>query len=404
MTGSRGGPSRHSHSEKEDRLGTIEDRRHRARVGRRTVCSPSTGTVEDFFSALFYPAPRGECLWHCPLVEGLQMAHAFTHEPVMVREVVDLFATVPPGVIVDGTAGAGGHSAAILAAHGHLGVLALDRDPDAVDAARDRLRSFGRRAAVQLAPFSRLEEELVAAASDPGARPMPTGAQAALDVELPLPVSGVLLDLGVSSPQLERAERGFSYRHDGLLDMRMDPTRGPSAADIVNGADVGELASLFAANGEGRLAGRLARAIVAARPVTTTAELADIVARAVPAAVRRRGHPARRVFQALRVAVNDELGELATVLPAALSVLAPGGRMVVIAYHSGEDRLVKAAFAKAVSGGCTCPPGLPCVCAARPEHQLVFRGARRPSPAEVARNHRAESARLRAAERMEVAA
>jgi 16S rRNA (cytosine1402-N4)-methyltransferase len=389
-----------------ERLDTTDDRRHRhcIRVGRRTMRSPSTGTVEDFFSALFYPAARGKCRWHCSLVEGLQMVHAFTHEPVMVHEVVELFAPVPPGVVVDGTAGGGGHSAAILAAHGHLGVLALDRDPDAVVAARDRLRPFGRRAAVRHAEFSRLDAALTAAAADPTGWPATSGERAGNGGQPSTAVSGVLLDLGVSSPQLERAERGFSYRHSALLDMRMDPTRGQSAADIVNGADISELASLFAANGEGRLAGRLARAIVAARPVTTTGELADIVARAVPAAVRRRGHPARRVFQALRIAVNDELGQLAAVLPAALGMLAPGGRMVVIAYHSGEDRLVKAAFAEAVAGGCTCPPGLPCVCGAQPEHQLVFRGARRPSAAEVARNHRAESARLRAVERLGAAA
>ena len=182
--------------------------------------------------------------------------------------------------------------------------------------------------------------------------------------------------------------------------MRMDPTTGSDAMALVNAADAEELAELFAANGEGRLARRIARAVVAARPLTSTTELADVVAAAVPAAVRRRGHPAARVFQALRIAVNEELDELAAVLPAGLALLAPAGRMAVIAYHSGEDRMVKSAFAEAASGGCVCPPGLPCVCGAVVEYALVFRGARKASAAEVAENRRAESARLRVVERL----
>jgi 16S rRNA (cytosine1402-N4)-methyltransferase len=213
-------------------------------------------------------------------------------------------------------------------------------------------------------------------------------------------VSGVLLDLGVSSPQIDRAERGFSLRRSGPLDMRMDAGSGATAADLVNGASEQELAALFAANGEARLSRRLARAVIAARPVTSTTELADVIDAAVPAAVRRRGHPATRVFQALRIAVNDELGQLASVLPISLDLLVPGGRCVVIAYHSGEDRLVKAAFNEAVTGGCTCPPGLPCVCGARPEHRLVFRGGHKASEEEMATNPRASAARLRAIERL----
>lgn len=306
------------------------------------------------------------------------MAREFEHEPVMVGEVLALFAPVPAGLVVDATVGGGGHAAALLGARPDLRLLGLDRDPAAVTAARRRLAPFGERVEVRHARFSALPD-LVAQ----------SGA----------PVSGLLFDLGVSSPQLDVAARGFSFRGDAPLDMRMDPTAGPSAADLVNGAAVEELARLFAANGEGRLARRLARAVVAARPITTTGELADVVAAAVPAPARRRGHPARRVFQALRIAVNEELDELAAVLPVALDLLAPGGRLVVISYHSGEDRLVKAAFAEAERGGCTCPPGLPCVCGARPVHRLVFRGARKPSPGEVEWNHRAESARLRAVER-----
>ena len=358
----------------------------------RTMRSPSTGTVEDFSSALFYRGRRGPTPRGAMLVEGLRMAQVFAHEPVMVEEVVSLFAPVPPGVIVDGTAGGGGHAAALLAAHPHLGVLAIDRDPVAVEAARARLAPFGHRAVVRRARFGRLGEAVAAAMA--GRVPWPaSGADAPT-------VSGVLLDLGVSSAQLDVAGRGFSYRRPAPLDMRMDPTAGRSAADVVNEATVAELAQMFAASGEGRFATRLARAVVAARPITSTVHLAEVVADAIPAAARRRGHPARRVFQALRIAVNDELAELEAALPAGLDMLAEGGRMVVIAYHSGEDRLVKAAFAEAVTGGCTCPPGLPCVCGAVPGHRLVFRGARRPTPAEVERNRRAESARLRAVERL----
>jgi 16S rRNA (cytosine1402-N4)-methyltransferase len=318
------------------------------------------------------------------------MARTFAHDPVMVDEVVALLGPVPGGIVVDGTAGGGGHAAALLEAHAHLWVLALDRDPDAVAAAEARLARFGRRALVRRSTFDRMED--VVAAESRSASWSRSAAESPA-------VAGVLLDLGVSSPQLDRAERGFSYRMSAPLDMRMDRTVGPTAADLVNTATAQELADLFVANGEGRFARRIAGAIVGARPIDTTDELATVVASAVPAPARRRGHPARRVFQALRIAVNDELPQLVRTLPVGLRLLAPGGRMVVISYHSGEDRIVKAAFAEAVAGGCTCPPGLPCVCGARPEHDLVFRGARKPSAAEVERNHRAQSARLRAIER-----
>ncbi len=306
----------------------------------------------------------------------------FRHRPVMAAEVVDLFASVPAGVVVDGTLGGGGHAARLLEARPELRLLGLDRDPDALAAAAERLSGYGDRVVLRRARFADLERVV--------GEELPGGEE----------LSGVLLDLGVSSPQLDRPERGFSYRHGGPLDMRMDPSDRRTAADLVNTADVEELAALFAASGEARLARRLARAVVAARPVTSTTQLAEVVARAVPAPGRRRGHPARRVFQALRIAVNEELEQLAAVLDPACRLLAVGGRCVVIAYHSGEDRLVKAAFAGVASGGCTCPPGLPCVCGASPEHRLVFRGSRKPGPAELSDNPRAESARLRAVERV----
>ena len=309
------------------------------------------------------------------------MSQDFAHDPVMVEEVVALLAPVPPGVLIDGTLGGGGHAAAALAAHPQLDLLGLDRDPAALAAATDRLAPFGDRVTLRHARFS----EMTAVAAEV------LGERA--------PVAAVLLDLGVSSPQLDRAERGFSYRLDGPLDMRMDPGEGLGALELVNEASVDELARLFAANGEGRLARRIARAVTAARPITTTVALADVVSAAVPAAARRRGHPARRVFQALRIAVNDEIGELASALPAVVELPVVGGRSIVIAYHSGEDRLVKAAFAEAATGGCTCPPGLPCGCGARPVHHLVFRGAKKATPKEVLRDRRADAARLRALER-----
>jgi 16S rRNA (cytosine1402-N4)-methyltransferase len=212
-------------------------------------------------------------------------------------------------------------------------------------------------------------------------------------------VSGVLLDLGVSSPQLDRPERGFSFRGDAPLDMRMDQDQALTAADVVNGYDERDLARVLRRHGDEVHAGRIARAIVAARPLHTTAQLAEVVRGAIPAPARRRGgHPARRTFQALRIEVNGELDVLPPALDAALEVTAAGGRIVVLSYHSGEDRLVKAAFRAAETGGCTCPPGLPCACGAEPRARLLRRGARKPSPAEVAANPRAESARLRAVE------
>jgi 16S rRNA (cytosine1402-N4)-methyltransferase len=214
-------------------------------------------------------------------------------------------------------------------------------------------------------------------------------------------LTGVLFDLGVSSPQLDVAERGFSYRRDAALDMRMDPTTGRTGADVVNLSDEDTLVELFVDNGESRFARRIARAIIAARPITTTGQLADVVREAIPAATRRTGgHPARRVFQAIRIAVNEELDQLRTGLDAALALLRPGGRCVVISYHSGEDRLVKATFTRAATDDCRCPPGLPCVCGADPQFRLVHRGSRRPTEDEVLHNRRAEAARLRVVERL----
>jgi 16S rRNA (cytosine1402-N4)-methyltransferase len=305
----------------------------------------------------------------------------FEHEPVMVDEIVELFAPVPAGTVVDATLGGAGHARALLEAHPQLRVAGLDRDPLAVAVATERLAPFGDRATVTHARF----DGMAAAAADLG-----------LEV-----VSGVLFDLGVSSPQLDRADRGFSHRFGAALDMRMDTTTGITAADVVNGYDEAELARVLRELGDERYARRIARSIVANRPITTTAQLAEIVRDAIPAPARRTGgHPARRSFQAVRIEVNAELEILPDALDDAMALLAPGGRCVVLAYHSGEDRIVKERFRNAATGGCTCPPGLPCQCGAVPTVRLLKRGAWKPSAAEVARNPRAESARLRAVEKL----
>jgi 16S rRNA (cytosine1402-N4)-methyltransferase len=351
--------------------------------------SPSTGSLEESSSAYFQRERRGTPPASIVPVGGLRMNQAFPHEPVMATEVVGLFAPVPSGLILDATVGGGGHAAALLAAHGGVSVLGLDRDPVAAAAATAALAPFGHRAIVRQSRFDDLARVVAEVQDGLGVGPLGYG------------LSGALFDLGVSSPQLDVAERGFSYRRDAALDMRMDPTSGRTAADIVNEFDEDALVGLFTDNGEGRFARRIARAIVAARPVTTTGQLADVVRAAIPAATRRTGgHPARRVFQAIRIAVNEELDQLQRALDDALSLLRPGGRCVVIAYHSGEDRLVKTTFTRAVTGDCHCPPGLPCVCGADPQFRLVARGSRRPTEVEVAKNRRAEAARLRVIERL----
>ena len=305
----------------------------------------------------------------------------FAHLPVMAAEIVDLFAPVGAGWVVDATLGGAGHAVAVLDAHPHLRILGIDQDPDALGAARTRLERFGDRVRTASARFDTLGSVVAANGTEP--------------------VVGALFDLGVSSPQLDRAERGFSYRHEGPLDMRMDPDAAVTAADVVNGYSEAELARVLQGYGDERFAGRIARAVVAARPVLTTAQLAELVRGAIPAAARRHGgHPAKRTFQAIRIEVNDELGVLPAGLDAAIAALVPGGRIAVLSYHSGEDRIVKRILRQAETGGCTCPPGLPCACGATPTLRLLRRGGRTPSAEEQAANRRAESARLRSAEKL----
>ncbi|MCC6225611.1 MAG: 16S rRNA (cytosine(1402)-N(4))-methyltransferase RsmH [Microthrixaceae bacterium] len=306
---------------------------------------------------------------------------SFQHTPVLVDRVVELFSGVPAGWILDATLGGGGHAAAILDARPDCTLVGIDQDDRAIAAARSRLGRFGGRAVVVRSRFDRLGEIFSEVVGDTGKG-----------------VSGVLFDLGVSSPQLDEGERGFSYRHDGPIDMRMDRSRRRSAAEIVNTAAAAELAATIRRYGDERYATRIAHAIVAARPLRSTAELAKVVADAVPAPARRQGHPARRTFQALRVAVNEELEILAGSIDQAVDLLLPGGRCVAMSYHSGEDRIVKERFRLAVTGGCECPVGLPCQCGAVKRATFVRRKALRPTPEEVAANPRSESVRLRVVE------
>ena len=297
------------------------------------------------------------------------------HMPVLLTEVLDAFEPCPAGVIVDGTFGGGGHARAIADRLEGTTVIGIDRDPDARANAGDISVLDG-----DFGDFDRLLDD------------------AGVDG-----IAGALFDLGISSHQVDTPERGFSFHDEGPLDMRMDPTRGSSAADIVNTYSEDELARVIRNYGEDRQARRIAQAIVAARPLERTSELVEVIAGAVPAAVRRKGHPARKTFQALRIEVNDELESIRRGIDAALDRLVVGGRCVVISYHSLEDRIVKRRFG-AGAEGCTCPPGLPvCACGADPELRLVTKKPITPSDEEIDANPRARSARMRVAEKARAA-
>ena len=374
------------------RLNQRKDTTH-GRCGDPIISSLSDHTMEGPYSARFPSSPTGEKSRRAPVVRGTAEDRAagpnrgalpmdaegdFAHRPVMLDEVVAAFAAVPAGLLVDATLGGAGHAVALLASRTDCELLGIDQDADALSAAQARLASFGARATTAGARFDGLAEVL--------------GQRRAV---------GVLFDLGVSSPQLDRPERGFSYRFDAPLDMRMDTRGTTTARDVVNGYDEHDLARVLREYGDERFAGRIARAVVAARPVETTGELAEIVRGAIPAPARRTGgHPAKRTFQALRIEVNDELGVLRRALVAAIDLLAPGGRIAVLSYHSGEDRIVKEILRSAATGGCTCPADLPCACGAVATMRLVRRGGSTPTSDEIASNPRAESARLRVAERL----
>lgn len=368
--------------------GAPRRRRHHQPLA-RTMRSLSIDTVGDHSSAL---SPVGSGSLHSSatsLVEGLRMAQDFTHQPVLLREVTGLFASVPAGVVIDATLGGAGHAAALLSARTDLAILGIDRDAVARAAATQRLSPFGDRASVVDGSFASIATIVGRGMSGEG--PWPGQGRG-------MPVVGILADLGVSSPQLDRADRGFSFSQDGPLDMRMDTTRGVTAAAYLDAVDLDVLTALLRENGEGKYARRIAKAILAARPVTTTAQLVAIVDRAVPKGDRRRGHVASRVFQGLRIAVNDEMGELEQLLDAAVSLVAPRGVIAVISYHSGEDARVKHTMRSWSDGTCVCPPGLPCVCDSITLGSMVTRRAITASDHEVLENPRARSARLRAFE------
>src|SRR5438093_2917679 len=302
------------------------------------------------------------------------------HVPVMLGEVVEWLRPRPGARLVDATVGLGGHAAALLSAAPDTSLLGLDRDPEALGRARERLRAEGDRVDLRPANFADTAAILREKGWD--------GADA------------VLLDLGVSSLQLDTPERGFAFQREGPLDMRMDPGGALTAADLVNEWPEAELVRVIAEYGEERRARAVARAIVRARPLATTRHLAEVVTRAV-GGPRLALHPATRTFQALRIAVNDELGALDRFLADGYAVLRPGGRMAILSYHSLEDRRVKEAFRR-WAAACLCPPALPrCMCGWSAKVRLATRRPVRPGAAEVARNPRARSARLRVVERLE---
>ena len=306
----------------------------------------------------------------------------FHHKPVLFEETIRSLAIRPEGTYIDGTMGGGGHSEAILKQLTTGRLLSIDQDPDAIQAAGKRLAPYPQSIRVR-GNFSQMAELARAQGIDA--------------------VDGVLLDIGVSSYQLDTPERGFSYHHDAPLDMRMSK-EGPSARDLVNTLGQQELADIIFRYGEDRSARRIAQGIVQAReqaPIETTAQLAEIIKASVPAAVRRgEGHPARKTFQALRIAVNGELDRLREGLQAGFGLLKPGGRLAVITFHSLEDRIVKTAFQQAAQG-CTCPKEFPvCVCGKKPKVRLTPRKPILPDEGEIKENPRARSAKLRVCEKI----
>ena len=301
------------------------------------------------------------------------------HTPVLYQNVLSGLNVKPAGRYIDGTVGAGGHATGVLLASNPSGaLLGLDRDAAALELAGQNLASFGERAKLRHASFTRLEEEANALGWNT--------------------VDGILLDLGLSSMQVDRADRGFSFRLDGPLDMRFDNSQGRTAAELLNGLSEAELADLIWKYGEEKASRRIARAIVKARPISSTRELADIVSIAIRYK-EGRIHPATKTFQALRIAVNNELSELAVALDVGLDLLASGGRFVVLAYHSLEDRIVKQRF-RTASKDCICPPEQrECDCD-HPRVKLLTKKPIRPDQDELLSNPRSRSVRMRCVEKL----
>ena len=309
---------------------------------------------------------------------------AFGHKPVLLAECLEALAIRPDGIYVDGTLGRAGHSLEIVRHLTGGRLIGIDRDETALEAARERLADYRDRVTLVHSNFDRLESIL-------------------RELDVPA-VDGMLFDLGVSSPQLDDAGRGFSYQHDAPLDMRMDRTAPLTAADVVNGWSYEELRRILYEYGEERYAPAIAAAICRRReatPFATTLELAETIRGAMPAkALREKQHPAKRSFQAIRIAVNGELEALPPMLRAAADALRPGGRLAVISFHSLEDRIVKRTLQE-LSTGCTCPPEFPvCVCGKKPKMKLITRKPVVSGPAELTYNPRARSAKLRVAEKL----
>ncbi len=333
----------------------------------RAVPSPSAIGVSGSLSAQCLLALAEQLRNSLSVVEGLRMALGFHHVPVMAQEVCSFLESVPEGTILDATIGGGGHAEAILEHLPRARIVGLDVDEDAIEVARSRLERFGDRVVLVQENFSAVSS--VCEGLGVGG------------------LSGALFDLGVSSWQLEQAERGFSYLHTGPIDMRMDRRLRRSAADIVNEASERDLVEILRRGGEDRHPVAIARAIVRARPLFDTASLAAAVASAVPGRQRRGGHPARRTFQALRIEVNQELEVLVEGLEAAWNLLVPGGRMIVLSYHSGEDRIVKQFFKSLASPSSGAPA------------KLLTKRALKASAEERISNPRSRSVRLRALEK-----
>ncbi len=309
----------------------------------------------------------------------------FSHRPVLLKETLAALKLRPGGTYIDATVGGGGHARAILEAIQPGGTLiGIDRDGEALEAARKHLKDFD-------ASFVPVRDNFA------NLKPV------SLSLGL-AEVDGILFDLGVSSYQLDNPRRGFTYMHDAPLDMRMDQGEGVSAADLVNSLPERELARIIKSYGEERWARRIARFVAShSGRIESTGELVDLIKKAIPARARREGgHPARRTFQAIRIAVNQELENIGPALTEGAELLAPGGRLAVITFHSLEDRLVKRALAR-LQGGCTCPPGMPaCGCDGQGIMQVITRKPVLPSPQEVEKNNRARSAKLRIAEKRQV--
>jgi len=374
----------------------IRDAPHVSSISQRPTVSGSLpdGTVVSSNSARYHRAHSGDTSgWQLLSGRlpgtvrhdtGTNMNAVFAHVPVMLEQIIDVFSDMNDGVFLDATLGGAGHSTAILTAHPKVSLLGIDQDDVALESAEQVLAAAGcgGRVALRHARFD--AAALIAAKEGIGA------------------LSGALFDLGVSSPQFDVAERGFSYRFDAPLDMRMDRSQALSADVIVNTYDEDALTSMLRRNADERHAYRIAKAIIAARPIHSTVRLSDVVSSAIPAPARRRGgHPAKRTFQAIRIEVNAELEILPGALRNVISLLAPGARLAVLSYHSGEDRIVKSVMRSAETGDCDCPPNLPCGCGAQ-RSVIRVRAPRDASKAELALNPRSSSARLRVVEKMAV--